>query len=203
MVCEKEEPIVKTYITYNANTGKYKDNSNTYMIGYYEKEGKIVSDKEYEKPTKEGNIFRGWYKDTSLTQEFKLDENNIPNSIGNIEVYASWLDASLIYTYTTNEDGTTITGFTDYGLELYNNDELTTLEFPSKLNNKDVIAITPVNTDKKFNGKTKIEEVIIPDTVISISNNTFGNIPDLSKITIPIDISAASLFNTTKLQELH
>ena len=202
MVCNQEEPIAYTYVTYNANGGTI-DNNNTLRIGYTTRNSNVLVIGTYKSPEKEGSIFKGWYTDTNYTQEFVLNEKNIPINISEIEVYAKWLDASLIYTYTTNDSGTTITGFTDYGLELYNNDELTTLEFPSKLNNKDVIAITPVTTNNKFNGKTKIKEVIIPDTVRSIASQSFGGIPDLSKITIPIDISASSLFDTTKLEKLH
>ena len=198
MVCEIEEPISYTYITYVIDDNTQK------RIGYYERNGEIKSNVPYERPSKEGYIFLGWYKETTYTNKFELDNNNMPTSVEELTVYAKWIDMSLLYTYTSNDDGTTITGLTDYGLELYYNDELTTLEFPSTLNNKNVIAITPVTTNYKFNGKSKIQEIIIPDTVRSISSSAFTGIPNLAKITMPIDISAGgNIFNTAKLEELH
>ena len=199
MVCEQEEPIVYTYITYVI------DDNNSKRIGYYEKNGEVISNTKYERPSKEGYSFFGWYKDREYTQKFNLNENNIPEEISEITVYAKMIDASLIYTYTIDNTNNvaTITGLTDYGLELYNNDELLSFEFPSKLEEKNVTKIHPVNTNNKFNGKSKIKEVIIPDTVMSIAGGAFGGIPDLAKLTMPIDIYASNIFDTTELEELH
>ena len=203
MNCSFSDDIidVKTYVTFDANGGNFNGNS-TLRIGYSDVEGSLIADTNYKHPKKNGNIFLGWYKDTSLLHRFKLNDYNIPENVDNITVYAKWEKYENIFAYTVNNNKATITGFNNNGLTLYNNDQITIIDIPEKIQDYDVVAINPVNTNNKFNSKTKITEIIIPDSVTSVSKNTFTGIPNLSKLTLPITLGIGNAFDTTKLSLL-
>ena len=99
MICKKKETI---YVTYNANGGTIEDNE-TRKIGYDFDGEEYIPTANYIKPIKDSSIFKGWYKDSNLTQEFVLDENNIPEEVEGITVYAKWLDVSKFNIYIYNK----------------------------------------------------------------------------------------------------
>lgn len=69
------------------------------------------------------------------------------------------------------------------GIMFYEGNE-TVVAIPSKINNKDVYSID----DSAFYGKTKIEKIIVPDSVIYIGHQTFIGNNSLKEIILPDNI---------------
>ena len=105
-----------TYISYDestcgANASIFAPQPTTYTVTFNSNEGSTVPSQtvpsgetatEPNNPTKEENIFGGWYLDNELTQLFDF---TTPIT-GEITLYAKWIENSIItYTVTFNSNG--------------------------------------------------------------------------------------------------
>nr|MCR5105469.1 leucine-rich repeat domain-containing protein [Eubacterium sp.] len=69
--------------------------------------------------------------------------------------------------------------------------DFTKVVIPSEIDGKPV---TKIN-ENAFRDKTKIKEVVIPDSVTNIETNAFYNCNSLSELTIPVDVTAYNAFD--------
>ena len=102
------------------------------------------------------------------------------------------IEAGLAFQYTTDETGTTITGYTGQG---------GTVEIPSILGGKPVVAIG----DNAFNGNETITSVTMPDSVTTIGQRAFYDCKALKQLTLPenlTDIGAYAFSGCTALQNV-
>ena len=102
------------------------------------------------------------------------------------------IEAGLAFQYTTDDTGTTITGYTGQG---------GTVEIPSILGGKPVVAIG----DNAFNGNETITSVTMPDSVTTISQRAFYDCKALKQLTLPenlTDIGAYAFSGCLGLQNV-
>ena len=102
------------------------------------------------------------------------------------------IEAGLAFQYTTDDTGTTITGYTGQG---------GTVEIPSILGGKPVVAIG----DNAFNGNETITSVTMPDSVTTIGQRAFYDCKALKQLTLPenlTDIGAYAFSGCTALQNV-
>ena len=94
------------------------------------------------------------------------------------------IEAGLAFQYTTDDTGTTITGYTGQG---------GTVEIPSILGGKPVVAIG----DNAFNGNETITSVTLPDSVTAIGQYAFGYCDALAQVVLSENLAAigASAFS--------
>ena len=102
------------------------------------------------------------------------------------------IEAGLAFQYTTDDTGTTITGYTGQG---------GTVEIPSMLGGKPVVAIG----DNAFNRNETITSVTMPDSVTTIGQRAFYDCKALKQLTLPenlTDIGAYAFSGCTALQNV-
>ncbi len=139
------KPIVTYNIKYELNGGTNNaNNPSSYNTG------EIIS---LSFPTKEDYMFMGWYTDSELTSEIK----EIADKTGDLTLYAKWVNCEDIFDFTNYENRYTIKINPDYNVDR--------IIIPSTYKNLPVTEIIPSYDNKEWTVKT----VIIPDTVISIS----------------------------------
>ena len=102
------------------------------------------------------------------------------------------IEAGLAFQYTTDDTGTTITGYTGQG---------GAVEIPSMLGGKPVVAIG----DNAFNRNETITSVTMPDSVTTISQRAFYDCKALKQLTLPenlTDIGAYAFSGCLGLQNV-
>ena len=189
-------------ITYNLNGGTNPEDAPTSY-----KTGEVIG---FPTPTKDGNAFEGWYQTSDFSDERVLRTNDTMS--GSITLYAKWAEEtdSSYFTWTDGDTTSTVTGFSEEGLAVYNAGNLTKLVIPKKHNNLDVTEIK----ESAFSGKDKLTEVTISDKVTSVGNSVFSNCTELKEITIPISLNVshsdnrssnewAVFYNCTKINKVN
>ena len=134
-------------------------------------------------PTKEGYVFAGWYKNSSLTQPYTF--NTMPAQ--NITLYAK-------YEAMFKVSGNTITGLSNYaknkvGLEVV---------IPNNINGCNITAIA----DNAFLSNSNMISVVIGNNVTNIGENAFARCSKLTSVVIPdsvITMGECAFFQCAKL----
>ena len=178
-----DDDVSSNAITYNLNGGTNPENAPTSY-----KTGEVIG---FPTPTKDGNAFEGWYQTSDFSDERVLRTNDTMS--GSITLYAKWAEETNpdYFTWSDGSTTSTVTGFSEEGLAVYNAGNLTKLVIPKKHNNLDVTEIG----NSAFSKKDKLIEVIIQDTVISCLGGAFSNCTGLEEITIPISLDVSFKFN--------
>ena len=178
-------------IIYNLNGGVNPENAPTSY-----KTGEVIG---FPTPTKDGNAFEGWYQTSDFSDERVLRTNDTMS--GSITLYAKWAEETNpdYFTWSDGSTTSTVTGFSEEGLAVYNAGNLTKLVIPKKHNNLEVTAIG----NAAFSEKDKLTEVTIQDTIVSLGNNVFSNCPGIKEITIPISLNVAYKFGCTNITKVN
>ena len=172
-----EDDVSDNSITYNLNGGTNPEDAPTSY-----KKGEVIG---FPTPTKEGSSFEGWYQTSDFSDTRVLRTNDTMS--GNITLYAKWAEETNpdYFTWTDGSTTSTVKGFSEEGLAVYNAGNLTKLVIPKKHNNLDV---TQINSFA-FSEKDKLIEVTIPDKVTALGSKTFYNCTELEKLTFPISVN--------------
>ena len=196
------------------NDGKIELNKTVYyaikyvLNGGTNPQGQVTSFKGGEtvnllNATKDNAYFQGWYENSNFSTD-RL--TSISDKNEDITLYAKWINETPTdyFTWTTTADSATITGFSTKGLAEYNASKLTELAFPKMYNNLTVTAIK----DYAFDGRTALQELIIPDNITSIgSSYAFRNCTSLKRISLPISLNCVGVNgifnNVTNVEEIH
>ena len=168
-------------IIYNLNGGVNPENAPTSY-----KTGEVIG---FPTPTKDGSAFEGWYQTSDFSDERVLRTNDTMS--GSITLYAKWAEETDpdYFTWTDGDTTSTVTGFSEEGLAVYNAGNLTKLVIPKKHNNLDVTAIK----DSAFSKRDKLIEVTIQDVVTSMGT-CFSDCTGIEEMTIPISLDSAWKF---------
>ena len=168
-------------ITYNLNGGVNPDDAPTSY-----KEGEVIG---FPTPTKDGSAFEGWYQTSDFSDERVLRTNDTMS--GSITLYAKWVEETNpdYFTWTDGSTTSTVTGFSEEGLAVYNAGNLTKLVIPKKHNNLEVTAIKNL----AFWERDKLIGVVIPDTVTDTGYSAFKNCKLIEEITVPISLNLAKV----------
>lgn len=126
---------------------------------------------EPEAPTRDGYAFKGWFRDTKLTKEWKFDTDTVT---GNITLYAKWeYNATSGLSMLPNGESYTITG-------LGSATDVTDVVIPSIFNN---LPVTTIAVDAFANVST-ITSVYVPASVTAVKDRAFINCSNLQWVTI-------------------
>lgn len=148
-------------------------------------------------PTKDGNVFQGWYKSTENTLEnsWRFELDRVTN---NITLYAGWLleeneESTASLTFEVNEDGYTVTGVGDEARVF----------IPAMYNNLPVTKIGEAAFARK-----NLTSVVIPSSVTEIALNAFHNCGELVTVHFAPDSALASIgrnafSGNSALEEVH
>ena len=154
-------------------------------------------------PNNGSRVFTGWYLDADHTTAAPLDGEGffiMPGS--SITLYAGWegTGEAVPYTYTLDESGITITGYTGSAAQI---------EIPATINGWNVVAIAdgafmnrgelhsvtlPGTLERigwcAFTGCTGLSELVLPDSVTSLGAMALADMTGLKKLTIGAGLSA-------------
>ena len=179
--------------------------SQKYTITYETDNGTIASTapNEYEDgemidfptPERSGYAFDGWYTDSTKTGNQVVSTMGMT---GNITLYAKWAEETPTdyFNWTVSNGKATITGFSELGLSVYNDDtnenhsKVVNLVIPKKYieqneTENDVTGIGVI----AFKGKDKIEKLVIHDGVQSMGQTAFESCTGLKELKIPITMN--------------
>ena len=168
----------KSYsITYKLNGGKNADGQPNQFIG-----GTTV---KLLNPKKDNAYFDGWYE----SSDFSTERVSSVSGEKDIILYAKWIDEtpSEYFTWSTTENSATINGFSDKGLQVYNEGKLSIMAVPREYNDLPVTAVK----NKAFEGKIELSTLILPDSTNSLGQAAFGKCTGLKEITLPISLYAS------------
>ena len=170
-------------ITYNLNGGTNPEDAPTSY-----KKGEVIG---FPTPSKDGSAFEGWYQTSDFSDTRVLRTNDTMS--GNITLYAKWEEETNpdYFTWSDGDTTSTVTGFSEEGLAVYNAGNLTKLVIPKKHNNLDVTVIKY----SAFYGRESVKKVTIPDTVTKIEVDAFGRCTGMEELTIPISLDASDCFS--------
>ena len=137
-------------------------------------------------PTKEGYFLTGWYKESTLENEWNFNTDIVRSDI---TLYASWREGnieepteSLVY----KQVGETYT-VTDM-------DEETLIVIPSKYNGLPVTSIQGEYGTGAF-ARSAVEYAVISDSIIEIGQNTFNNCSELATVLISENSNLTTIGN--------
>ena len=151
--CKKEPEKPDDTPTYYTATFDFGNGQDPYKTQF--KKGSLITPPTA--PEYENYIFNGWKAD-GKTWKFDKDLTN-----SDISFRAQWIEASQIFSYSTNEDGTiTVTAY---------NGNLTEIRIPEVIKGLTVTAIGD-GVFKNFDGKNA-NIITVPETVTSIGNSAF------------------------------
>ena len=173
-----DDNVSSNAITYNLNGGTNPEDAPTSY-----KTGEVIG---FPTPTKDGSAFEGWYQKSDFSDERVLRTNDTMS--GSITLYAKWAEETnpSYFTWTDGSTTSTVTGFSEEGLAVYNAGNLTKLVIPKKHNNLDV---TRINHDA-FVQKDKLKQVILTENIVASEASSFYGCTGIEELTIPISISA-------------
>lgn len=155
----EEQSAVQYNIIYNLDGGKNLSEAPYYIDG--------SEDLNLVDPTKAGWIFKGWFSDSSYTNQVEVISQDTTEDIS---LYALWEQNYLIFE--EYDDHVEVVG-------LYM--PLTLVEIPSSYNGKPVTVIAY----GAFYNERVILEVILPNTILKIETNAFESCENLKKINLP------------------
>ena len=160
-------------ITYVMNDGI---NNPSNPATYRHSDGTIV----LKDPTKEGDLFDGWYLEPTFNTQIEALNTGITHDI---TLYAKWCDLTK-FTFTVKENKITITGVkSEYKAKTYS------LDFVS-INNSLLKYEIVAFAESAFNDCWKLKSITIPNSVISIGNEAFHYCESLISIIIPNSVTS-------------
>ena len=164
-------------ITYNLNGGTNPEDAPTSY-----KKGEVIG---FPTPSKDGSAFEGWYQTSDFSDTRVLRTNDTMS--GNITLYAKWEEETNpdYFTWSDGDTTSTVTGFSEEGLAVYNAGNLTKLVIPKKHNNLDVTSIKY----SAFSGKENLLGIIIQSTVTDMGYSVFKDCTGIEEITVPISLN--------------
>ena len=158
-------------------------------------------------PTKDGNTFGGWYKESGCLNawDFGNDEVN-----SNITLYAKWTAVSTYYSYDGTTKTLTITGDMPDFAFYYNGPGDSGSDAPWDAYKEEILHLV-INNGVAFIGEnafyncTSLQSVSIPGSVASINEYAFYGCSSLVNVTIPegvVSIRNHSFFACTNLESI-
>ncbi len=153
-----EKPTVYYNVSFDYNNG---DGVSTLKVT----EGSYLT--QPKSPEREGYIFDGW-KNGAYNWDFDLDTVR-----KDVTLVATWIDASSVFDYSPNDDGTVaVTGYSG---------ALSALRIPSTISGKTVSAVA----DGLFSSLVldELDEIVLPETVTKIGKESFS---DCSEVQITV-----------------
>ena len=171
-----EDDVSDNSITYNLNGGTNPEDAPTSY-----RKGEVIG---LPTPTKEGNAFEGWYQKSDFSDTRVLRTNDTMS--GSITLYAKWTEETNpdYFTWADGSTTSTVTGFSEEGLAVYNAGNLTKLVIPKKHNNLNVTRIS----SSAFSQKDKLKQVIITENIVGLGDSTFYNCIEIEELTVPISV---------------